>query len=311
MPKILVTGGMGYIGSHTVVDLIQNGYDVIIVDDLSRSTDLALEGIYKITNVRPKLFKVNICDVKSLEEVFLSEKNIEGIIHFAAFKYVEESVLKPLLYYRNNLDGLLNILEMTKKFNIPNFVFSSSCSVYGNIDSLPVSESTPLNPTMSPYATTKIIGEKMIEESKEEIGSKFISLRYFNPVGAHMTGHIGESPAVVPSNIVPRITGVAIGRFDKLKIFGHQLPTRDGTCIRDYIHVEDLAAAHTAALKYLQSESKKGIHEIINLGSGEGVSVLELVHAFERSTGIELNKELTEPRDGDVIAVYSGQYKGE
>lgn len=309
MSRILVTGGTGYIGSHTAADLIEKGYEVIIVDDLSRSSDTVLDAIFKITNVRPRFYKVNICDYEALEQVFLTEKNIDGIIHFAAYKYVNESVSNPLMYYRNNIDGLLNVLELTKKYHVPNFVFSSSCSVYGDIDSLPVTEKTALNPTLSPYATTKLIGEKMLDEVKLEIKSKFISLRYFNPVGAHMSGYMGESPSVVPSNIVPRITGTAIGKFDQLNIFGHTLPTRDGSCIRDYIHVEDIAAAHTAAMRYLETEAKLNTHEIFNLGTGEGVSVFELIEAFEKATGIELIKELQEQREGDVVSIYSDSTK--
>ncbi len=309
MSKIIVTGGMGYIGSHTVVDLIENGFNPIIIDDLSRSNDTVLDGIQKITGILPKFYKVNLCDKNALEEVFKQEKNIVGVIHFAAYKYVDESVREPLLYYRNNIDGLLNILEIVKVYNIPNFVFSSSCSVYGNIDTLPVSEITKLNPAQSPYASTKVVGEMILEEVKLEIPSKFISLRYFNPVGAHKSSLIGESPAVIPNNLVPRITGTAIGKYEKLMVFGHQLATRDGSCIRDYIHVMDLAAAHTAAISYLQSSTETHSHEIINIGSGEGVSVLELVDAFEKATGIVIKKELVDPRPGDVVAVYSDNSK--
>lgn len=309
MAKIIVTGGMGYIGSHTVVDLIESGYDVVIIDDLSRSSDEVLKGIQQITNQVPRFHPINICDSKLLDEVFQKEGTIDGIIHFAAYKYVDESVKNPLRYYRNNIVGLLNLLEMTEKYHVPNFVFSSSCSVYGNIDSLPVSENTSLNPAMSPYATTKVIGERMLEESKIQIPSRFISLRYFNPVGAHSSGYIGESPAVIPNNLVPRITGTAIGKYPLLKVFGYELPTRDGSCIRDYIHVMDLAGAHTAALKYLQNQTKVHTHDIVNLGSGEGVTVLELITAFEKATGITVSKELTSPREGDVVAVYSDNTK--
>jgi UDP-glucose 4-epimerase len=309
MSKILVTGGMGYIGSHTVVDLIENGFDPIIVDDLSRSTDKVLVGIEKITGKKPKLYQVNLCDKSALENVFKSEENIKGIIHFAAYKYVDESVLNPLLYYRNNIGGMINLLELVKEYKIENFVFSSSCSVYGNIDTLPVSETTVLNPAQSPYASTKVIGEMMLNEAKLEIPTKFISLRYFNPVGAHMSAEIGEMPAVTPNNLVPRITGTANGKFEKLIVFGHELPTRDGSCIRDYIHVVDLAEAHTAALNYLINQSKINTHEVINLGSGEGVSVLELISSFEKTTGVKVKVELAPPRPGDVIAVYSDNTK--
>lgn len=309
MKKVLVTGGTGYIGSHTVIDLLENGYDVIVVDNLSRSKEEVLLGIEKTTGKKPSFYKVDLCDKVALEQVFQAEKNIEGIIHFAAYKYVDESVKEPLLYYRNNVEGLLNLLEYVKKYKVANFVFSSSCSVYGNIDSLPVSETTKLNPAQSPYASTKVVGELMLEDVKLEIPANFISLRYFNPVGAHTAGFIGENPAVIPNNLVPRITGTAIGKFEKLMIFGNQLPTRDGSCIRDYIHVMDVAEAHTAALKYLSKLNTIHTHEIINVGSGEGVSVLELVAAFEKATGIHLNKEIAPPREGDVIAVYSDTQK--
>jgi len=309
MKKVLVTGGTGYIGSHTVVDLLDNGYEVIIVDNLSRSKQEVLKGIEKTTGKLPRFYKLDLIDQNALESIFQEEKNIDGIIHFAAYKYVDESVKEPMLYYKNNVVGLLNLLELVKKYKVQNFVFSSSCSVYGNIDSLPVSETTKLNPAQSPYATTKVIGEMMLEEVRHEIPVKFISLRYFNPVGAHTSGFIGENPAVVPNNLLPRITGTAIGKFEKLMIFGHQLPTRDGSCIRDYIHVMDVAEAHTAALKYLSQQSDLHSHEIINIGSGDGVTVLELVSAFEKVTGIKLKKEIAPPREGDVVSVYSDTKK--
>jgi UDP-glucose 4-epimerase len=309
MKKVLITGGTGYIGSHTVVDLLENGYKVVIIDNLSRSKKEVIEGIEKTTGKFPSFYHADLCDKSSLEKVFQEEKNIDGIIHFAAYKYVDESVREPLLYYRNNVEGLINLLEMVKKYQVKNFVFSSSCSVYGNIDSLPVSESTKLNAAQSPYASTKVIGEMMLEEVKLEIPSNFISLRYFNPVGAHSAGFIGESPSVTPNNLVPRITGTAIGKFEKLMIFGNQLPTRDGSCIRDYIHVVDVAEAHTAALKYLSKLNISNSHEIINIGSGEGVSVLELVAAFEKVSGVFIKKEIAPPREGDVIAVYSDTQK--
>lgn len=309
MKKVLVTGGTGYIGSHTVVDLLENSYEVIIIDNLSRSKREVIHGIEKTTGKLPRFYSADLCDRTALEEVFQKEGTIDGIVHFAAYKYVDESVKEPLLYYRNNVEGLINLLELVKKYQVKNFVFSSSCSVYGNIETLPVSESTKLNPAESPYASTKVIGEMMLEDVKLEIPANFISLRYFNPVGAHTAGFIGENPSVVPNNLVPRITGTAIGKFEKLMIFGNQLPTRDGSCIRDYIHVMDVAKAHTAALKYLSELSSLHIHEIINIGSGKGVTVLELIAAFEKVTGIQLNKEIASPREGDVIAVYSDTTK--
>jgi UDP-glucose 4-epimerase len=309
MKKVLVTGGTGYIGSHTVVDLLENGYDAVIIDNLSRSKIEVIDGIEKTTGKRPSFYEVDLCDKSALEEVFKLEGQIDGIIHFAAYKYVGESVAQPLMYYRNNVEGLLNLLDMAKLYKVKNFVFSSSCSVYGNIDSLPVSETTKLNPAQSPYASTKVVGEMLLEDAKIEIPANFISLRYFNPVGAHTAGFIGENPAVTPSNLVPRITGTAAGKFEKLMIFGNQLPTRDGSCIRDYIHVMDVAEAHTAALKYLSKLNHLHSHEIINVGSGSGVTVLELIAAFEKVTGIKIPKEITAPREGDVIAVYSDTNK--
>jgi UDP-glucose 4-epimerase len=309
MKKVLVTGGAGYIGSHTVVDLLENGYDLVIVDNLSRSKKEVVQGIEKTTGRSPRFYQVDLCDKPSLEKVFQEEKNIDGIIHFAAYKYVDESVREPLMYYKNNVEGLINLLELTKQYQVKNFVFSSSCSVYGNIDSLPVSETTKLNAAQSPYASTKVIGEMMLEEVKLEIPTNFISLRYFNPVGAHTAGFIGENPSVTPNNLVPRITGTAIGNFEKLMIFGNELPTRDGSCIRDYIHVMDVAEAHTAALQYLGKLVSSNTHEIVNVGSGEGVSVLELIAAFEKVTGIVIKKEIAPPREGDVIAVYSDTSK--
>lgn len=307
--KILVTGGMGYIGSHTVVDLLENDYELVIVDNLSQSSDKVLVGIEKITGKTPAFYHLDICDKNALETIFVQEKNIEGVVHFAAYKFVDESVSQPLKYYRNNIEGLLNMIEMAEKYNIKNFVFSSSCSVYGNIDTLPVSETSPMMPTQSPYATTKAMGEKIIDDIAKVVSTKFCSLRYFNPVGAHTSGYIGESPLTIPNNLVPRITAVAAGKVAMLKVFGKDYPTRDGTCIRDYIHVSDIAEAHTAALQFLEKNKEPHLHEIINIGSGEGVTVLELIGAFEKSTGVALNYELTDRREGDVIAVYSDSTK--
>lgn len=311
MKKVLVTGGTGYIGSHTVVDLLLSGYKVVILDNLSRSKRTVLEGIEKTTGKSATFYHADLCDKNAVEAVFEKEGIFDGIIHFAAYKYVNESVQEPLLYYKNNVEGLINLLEIVKKYQVKNFVFSSSCSVYGNIDTLPVSELTRLNPAQSPYASTKVIGEMMLEEVRFEIPANFISLRYFNPVGAHTAGFIGENPAVIPNNLVPRITGTAIGKFEKLMIFGNELPTRDGSCIRDYIHVMDVAEAHTAAFHYLDSMKTCHTHEIINIGSGSGVTVLELVAAFEKVTGIKIKKEIAPPREGDVIAVYSDTRKSE
>jgi UDP-glucose 4-epimerase len=305
MKKILVTGGTGYIGSHTAIDLISNGYEVIILDNLSRSEATSIDRIEAITGVRPKFYEIDLCDKKETIAFFEKEKNIDGIIHFAAYKYVNESVTNPILYFRNNNDSLLNLLECLDTFSIKNFVFSSSCSVYGNINQLPVNEDTPLNKAESPYARTKQMGEMMIEDVSQISAAQFISLRYFNPVGAHESAKIGESPSVIPNNLVPRITGTAMGKFEKLSVFGTELPTRDGSCIRDYIHVMDLAEAHTAALKLLLEGKSTKKHDIINIGSGNGVSVLEAIHAFEKVSHQKLNVAYASPREGDLVAIYS------
>ena len=305
MKKILVTGGTGYIGSHTAIDLISNGFEVVILDNLSRSEANSIDRIEAITGVRPKFYQIDLCDKSELIAFFEKEKNIDGIIHFAAYKYVDESVKNPILYFRNNNDSLLNLLECLDTFSVKNFVFSSSCSVYGNINQLPVNEDTPLNKAESPYARTKQMGEMMIEDVSQISAAQFISLRYFNPVGAHQSAKIGESPSVIPNNLVPRITGTATGKFEKLSVFGTELPTRDGSCIRDYIHVMDLAEAHTAALKLLLEGKSTKKHDIINIGSGNGVSVLEAIAAFEKVSNQKLNVVFAPPREGDVVAIYS------
>lgn len=305
MKKILVTGGTGYIGSHTAIDLISNGFEVVILDNLSRSEANSIDRIEAITGVKPKFYQIDLCDKSELIAFFEKEKNIDGIIHFAAYKYVDESVKNPILYFRNNNDSLLNLLECLDTFSVKNFVFSSSCSVYGNINQLPVNEDTPLNKAESPYARTKQMGEMMIEDVSQISAAQFISLRYFNPVGAHQSAKIGESPSVIPNNLVPRITGTATGKFEKLSVFGTELPTRDGSCIRDYIHVMDLAEAHTAALKLLLEGKSTKKHDIINIGSGNGVSVLEAIAAFEKVSNQKLNVVFAPPREGDVVAIYS------
>jgi UDP-glucose 4-epimerase len=303
--RILVTGGTGYIGSHTAIDLIQNQFDVVIVDHLKRSEINVLNRIEMVTGTLPEFHQIDLADEKSTLRFFESQKPFDGIIHFAAYKYVDESVHEPILYYRNNLDSLNNVLDAVKTYKIPHFVFSSSCSVYGNIDHLPVSERTPIGKAESPYARTKQMGEQIIEDCAKVLDSSFISLRYFNPVGAHESGKIGESPAVIPNNLVPRITGTAIGKFPTLNVFGHQLPTRDGSCIRDYIHVMDIAEAHTIAMQKLINRSMVDKNTIINLGSGNGVSVLEAIKAFEEVAKVSLPYQLCDPRPGDVISIYS------
>lgn len=310
MSKILVTGGCGYIGSHTVVDLLDNGFEVLSVDNLSRGTEKYLDGVEKITGKRVKNYKVDLTDLDSLSKVFEDHENLEGIIHFAAFKTVPESVNFPLLYYHNNLDSLLNILKCVQQYGIANFVFSSSCSVYGNIEQLPVTEDAPLPEAESPYASTKQMGEKIIrdfETAHPEV--KSILLRYFNPVGAHESALIGEYAVDKPENLVPIITQTAIGKRDKMSVHGSDYNTRDGSCIRDYIHVMDIANAHTKALQYLLDGKNETNCEVFNLGTGEGVSVLEAIKAFEKVSGVKLKYELGPRRPGDVEAIYADNTK--
>lgn len=305
MSKILVTGGCGYIGSHTIVDLIENGYEVISVDNNSRSNDNVLKGIEQITGEKVKNYKVDLCNFDDTFAIFQENEDINGIIHFAAYKSVGESVEKPLLYFENNLTSLINLLKCVQEFQTPHFVFSSSCSVYGNPDEIPVTEKTVPKPAESPYGYTKQMGEQIVNEFAKSSGIECILLRYFNPVGAHPSIAIGEMPVGKPENLVPGITQTAIGRIPKLMVHGTDYPTRDGSCIRDYIHICDLANAHTLSLKYLEEEKNSGLCEVFNLGSGNGVSVLEAIHTFEKVSGIKLKYELGPRRPGDVVAVYA------
>jgi UDP-glucose 4-epimerase len=309
MPKILVTGGCGYIGAHTIVDLIENGFDVVSIDDNSRSTTYLLDGIEKITGRKVKNYKVNLCSFDETRAVFEENPEISGIIHFAAYKAVGESVEKPLMYFENNLESLINLLKCTREFAINDFVFSSSCTVYGNPDQIPVTESSPVKPAESPYGLTKQIGEQLIQEMAKLANTKYILLRYFNPVGAHPSTLIGELPIGKPANLVPAITQSAIGKIPKLTVFGSDYPTRDGSNIRDYIHVCDIAHAHTLALQYLRKGKNKTYCDIFNLGSGNGVSVLEAIKAFEKVSGVALNYEIGPRRPGDVVAIYANNEK--
>ena len=309
MPKIIVTGGCGYIGSHTIVDLLQNGYDVISIDDNSRSTPYLLNGIEKITGKRVKNYKVDLCDYNDTLAVFQENINIAGIIHFAAFKAVGESVEEPLMYFENNLISLINLLKCAAEFKVPNFVFSSSCTVYGNPDSIPVTEESPVKPAESPYGLTKQMGEQMIIETAKKIDTRFILLRYFNPVGAHPSNLIGELPLGRPANLVPAITQTAIGKLPQMQVYGNDYPTRDGSCIRDYIHVTDISHAHTLALEYLAEGRNKTTCDVFNLGSGNGVSVLEAIKSFEKVSGQKLNYVIGPRRPGDVIAIYANNEK--
>ena len=305
MATILVTGGSGYIGSHTIVDLINNGFNVISVDNNSRSNPTMLEGVEKITGIKVKNYKVDLCNFDDTFAIFQENTDIEGIIHFAAYKAVGESVEKPLMYFENNLTSLINLLKCVQEFKIPYFVFSSSCTVYGNPDHIPVTEQTPPKPAESPYGYTKQMGEQIINEFAKSAGTQCILLRYFNPVGAHPSIHIGETPIGKPQNLVPAITQTAIGKLAKMTVYGNDYDTRDGSCIRDFIHVSDIAHAHTLAIEYLEQDKNDGLCEVFNLGTGNGVTVLEAIQSFEKVSGVKLNYEIGPRRAGDVIAIYA------
>lgn len=305
MGKILVTGGCGYIGSHTIVDLLENGYEVICADNNSRSNALILDGVQQITGKKIKNYKVDLCNYDDTNAIFEENNDISGIIHFAAYKAVGESVEQPLAYYENNLQSLINLLKCVDQFGISHFVFSSSCTVYGNPDHIPVTEQTPQKNAESPYGATKQMSEKIIEDLAKVSNANYILLRYFNPAGAHPSSLIGELPLGRPQNLVPAITQTAIGKIDKMFVHGTDYDTRDGSCIRDYIHVCDLADAHTKALQYLEESKNKLSCEVFNLGSGDGSSVLEAINAFEKVSGVKLNYEIGPRRAGDVIAIYA------
>lgn len=302
---ILVTGGTGYIGSHTVVALHERGYRVVIADNLSNSHRFMLDRIAEITGQAHPFYAIDLCDKKALKALFEQEQDIVASIHFAAFKAVGESVEKPLTYYRNNLVSLMNLLEVQQQFGVAKLVFSSSCTVYGEPDTLPVTEDSPIKPASSPYGNTKQMGEEIIADFTNVSGTKAIALRYFNPVGAHHSALIGEYPNSVPNNLVPFITQTAIGKQQELKIFGSDYQTPDGTCIRDYIHVVDVAAAHIAALDRLMNHTDVQAFEVYNIGTGTGYSVLEMVKAFEKVSGKTLPYRLTNRRQGDIEKVYA------
>lgn len=305
MGKILVTGGSGYIGSHTIVDLIENGFDVISVDNNSRSTTQILTGVEKITGKKIKNYKVDLCNFDDTYAIFQENTDITGIIHFAAFKAVGESVVKPMLYYENNLFSLVNLLKCVEEFKIKHFVFSSSCTVYGNPKEIPVTEKTPLQPAESPYGATKQMGEQIIQDFAKSSDCKCILLRYFNPVGAHPSIYIGELPIGKPANLVPAITQTAIGKLPQMQVFGNDYDTRDGSCLRDFIHVSDIAHAHTLAIMKMQEPGYNQSCNIFNLGSGNGVTVLEAIKAFEKVSGVKLNYVIGNRRAGDVVAIYA------
>src|SRR6476646_8706239 len=305
MAKILVTGACGFIGSHTLVDLIENDYEVISVDDNSRSSAAMLKGVERITGKTIKNYKVDLCNFDDTFAIFEENHDIKGIIHFAAFKAVGESVEKPLMYFENNLTSLINLLKCVQEFKTPWFVFSSSCTVYGEPDTPVVTEESPIKPAASPYGATKQMGEQILTEFQKANDTKVILLRYFNPVGAHTSALIGELPVGKPQNLVPAITQTAIGKLPKMMVFGDDYPTRDGSCVRDYIHVCDIAHAHTLAIKYLQEGHNAAGCEVFNLGTGNGVTVLEAIKAFEKVSGVKLNYEIGDRRPGDVVAFYA------
>lgn len=309
MSKILVTGGCGYIGSHTIVDLIQNGYDVISADNNSRSNPNILNGVQKITGKAVKNYHVDLCIFDDTHAIFQENPDIEGVIHFAAYKAVGESVEKPLMYFENNNNSLINILRCCEEFNVNHFVFSSSCTVYGNPDATPVTEETPMKQAESPYGYTKQMGEEMVRQTVNSNKIQSILLRYFNPVGAHPSIEIGEIPLGRPANLVPAITQTAIGKLPQMQVFGNDYPTRDGSCVRDYIHVSDIAHAHTLALNYLLARKNTSNCEVFNLGTGNGYTVLEAVQTFENVSGQKLNYVIAGRRPGDVIGIYANNEK--
>ena len=309
MAKILVTGGCGYIGSHTIVDLLANGFDVISIDNFSRSSNYAVAAIEKITGKRIKNYEVDLKNFDETLAVFQENPDIAGIIHFAAYKAVGESVQEPLFYYENNIGSLVNILKCVQEFDIPHFVFSSSCTVYGNPDTSPVTEISEVKKAESPYGATKQMGEEILQNIAAAGGANVILLRYFNPVGAHPSALIGELPIGRPQNLVPAITQTAIGKLPKMMVYGNDYPTRDGSCIRDYIHVCDIASAHTLALQYLLADKNAAACEIFNLGTGNGISVLEAIQTFEAVSGTSLNYEIGPRRAGDIVAIYANNEK--
>jgi UDP-glucose 4-epimerase len=304
MDSILVTGGAGYIGSHTIVELLNSlPYQIISIDNLSNSSATSYDRIQKIAGKEFKTFKADLCNLPEVERV-LSPFRIKGIIHFAALKSVPDSVADPLLYYHNNIESLVNVLKFAAKHEVSDFIFSSSCSVYGNADELPVTEETPLKKSESPYASTKQMGEEIINFFCNTGSVNTVILRYFNPVGAHPSGQLGELPINKPNNLVPVITQTAVGR-NSLTVFGNDYNTRDGSCVRDYVHVCDIARAHVQALEYLQKKKNKERVSLFNLGTGNGVTVLEAIRSFEKVSGKKLNYSIGARRAGDVEAIYA------
>ena len=304
MKKILVTGGLGFIGSHTVVELQQAGYEVVIIDNLYNSKIEVLDRIISITEIKPSYFNIDLRNKTAVKDFFNTNK-VDGIIHFAASKAVGESVKNPLLYYENNISTLVYLLQEMKEHQLSNFIFSSSCTVYGQADELPITENAPVKPAESPYGNTKQIGEEIIKESCKANGLKAIALRYFNPIGAHETAIIGELPLGVPQNLIPFVTQTAAGIRKELSVFGDDYPTKDGTAVRDSIHVVDLAKAHIAALERLLNNNNKKDFEVFNVGTGTGSSVLEVIKAFEKVSNTTLNYKIVARREGDITSAYA------
>ncbi|MAN28763.1 MULTISPECIES: UDP-glucose 4-epimerase GalE [Mesonia] len=308
--KILVTGGLGFIGSHTVVALLNEGFEVVIIDNLSNSSISVLEGIASISNQTPEFCKLDLKDKALVSNFFEEHSDIKGIIHFAASKAVGESVEEPLLYYENNINTLVYILQEMKKRELTNFIFSSSCTVYGQADELPITENAPVKKAESPYGNTKQIGEEILNDfAKANDIFKAISLRYFNPIGAHPSAEIGELPIGTPQNLIPYITQTAAGIREELSVFGDDYPTEDGTCIRDYIHVMDLAEAHVVALKRLLEDKNKKNYEVFNLGTGKGNSVLEVINTFEKVSHQKLAYKIVGRREGDIMSAFADTTK--
>ena len=308
--KILVTGGLGFIGSHVVVELQNEGFEVVIIDNLSNSSEDVLGGITKITGQKPLFENLDLRDKSAVSNFFKKHNDVSDVIHFAASKAVGESVEKPLLYYENNLNTLIYLLQELKEKDKPRFIFSSSCTVYGQADTLPVTESAPVKVAESPYGNTKQIGEEIIKDTCKVLPNmSAIALRYFNPIGAHESANIGELPIGTPQNLIPYITQTAVGKREQLSVFGDDYPTEDGTCIRDYIHVVDLAKAHVKALKRLIEEHNSENFETFNIGTGKGSSVLEVINTFEAVSKQKLNYKIVGRREGDVISAYADTSK--
>ena len=305
MSKVLVTGGLGFIGSHTAVELLARGHEVVIADNLANTRPEVLDGIEAISGTRPEWQNVDLADRRACAEFLAKHSDLDGIIHFAAYKAVGESVEKPLDYYHNNLGSLVNLLEFVKEKPECAFIFSSSCTVYGQADELPIRENAPVKPAESPYGNTKQIGEEILQDSAKAYGFKVIALRYFNPVGAHPSAKIGELPLGVPQNLVPFITQSAVGLRGALKVFGNDYDTKDGTCVRDYIHVVDVAKAHILAMERLVAGKVEQPVEIYNLGTGTGSTVVEVLTAFTKATGVDLKWEYATRRPGDVVAAFA------